>query len=243
MNYDSEKEAFERFSKVFPSNPALLLDTYDTVEGARTAASLKVAPSFVRLDSGDRYELSVKVRRILDEAGLKKTKIFVSGDLNEYILDDLTARAAPIDSFGVGTELVTSRDDPALQGIYKLVATTRKGETTYRVKTSEGKRTLPGAKQIYRAYSADGGILNDILALESENPPRGTKPLMTQVLKQGRLRQSLPNIEEIRGRAAKQVASLPVTFKALEGSEPAPVSLSRNLEELSESLWSKSGHT
>lgn len=94
MNYDSEQEAFDRFSKVFPSNPALLLDTYDTIEGAKKAATMKVAPSLVRLDSGDRYELSVRVRKILDDTGRKKTKIFVSGDLNEYILDDLTSRHA-----------------------------------------------------------------------------------------------------------------------------------------------------
>jgi nicotinate phosphoribosyltransferase len=243
MNYGSEKEAFERFSKVFPSNPALLIDTYDTVEGAKKAASLKVAPSVVRLDSGDRYELSVKVRRILDAAGFTKTKIFVSGDLNEFILDDLTARGAPIDGFGVGTELVTSRDDPALQGIYKLVATTRYGETTYRVKTSEGKRTLPGAKQIYRTYSDSGEILKDILALETEKPPRGADRIMSQVLKDGKLSHRLPSITAIRERAAKQVASLPARFKALEGSEPAPVTLSRKLEELSESLWSKPSHT
>ena len=243
MNYDSEKEAFERFSKVFPSNPALLLDTFDTLEGARTATTLKVTPSMVRLDSGDRYELSVKVRRILDEAGLQKTKIFVSGDLNEFVLDDLTARDAPIDGFGVGTELVTSRDDPALQGIYKLVATTRMGKTTYRVKTSEGKRTLPGAKQVYRIHSAGGEILEDILALETESPPRGAKPLIIQVLKNGRLVHALPNLESARDWAAKQIASLPERFKSLERSEPAPVRLSRKLEDLSEDLWSRPSHT
>ncbi len=107
MNYETEEEAFERFCHTFPSNPALLLDTYDTLQAAKKAIPLK--PSLVRLDSGDRYELSTKVRKILDDAGLKETKIFVSGDLNEIIIDDLTARDAPIDAFGVGTELVTSR--------------------------------------------------------------------------------------------------------------------------------------
>ena len=195
MNYDSELEAFERFCRVFRSNPAILLDTYDTIEGAKKAVSLKVAPSLVRLDSGDRYELSVKVRKILDDAGLNGTKIFVSGDLNEFVIDDLTSRGAPIDAFGVGTELVTSRDDPALQGIYKIVATTRKGKTTYHVKTSEGKRTIPGAKQIYRTYSQTREIQEDIITLEDEKGPKGSEPLLKKILDHGRLVYTLPGLK------------------------------------------------
>lgn len=243
MNYDSEQEAFEKFCKVFPSNPAVLLDTYDTIEGAKRAASMKVSPSLVRLDSGDRYDLSIKVRKILDEAGLKKTKIFVSGDLNEFVLDDLTSRRAPIDSFGVGTELVTSRDDPALQGIYKIVATRRKGRTIYRVKTSEGKRTIPGAKQVYRAYSKLHEIQRDTIALEDERPPAGAEPLLFKVLDHGRLVDDLPSIDKIRNRAMKDVARLPGKYKGLKGSERPPVKLSRKLEQLSESLWSNPNQT
>ena len=238
MNYDSEQEAFDRFSKVFPSNPALLLDTYDTIEGAKKAATMKVAPSLVRLDSGDRYELSVRVRKILDDAGRKKTKIFVSGDLNEYILDDLTSRGAPIDGFGVGTELVTSRDDPALQAIYKIVATRRDGKTMYRVKTSEGKRTLPGAKQVYRNYGESGEIHEDVIALEDEVPPGGTEPLLVKVMSHGRLVRAHPSLNKIRGIAMKDVGRLPARFKGLGSSEQPPVRLSQRLRELSESLWS-----
>jgi len=237
MNYDSEQEAFERFAKVFPSNPALLLDTYDTIESAKKAVSMKVAPSLVRLDSGDRYDLSVKVRQILDDAGFKATKIFVSGDLNEFVLDDLTSRGAPIDEFGVGTELVTSRDDPALQAIYKIVSTKRNARVTYRVKTSEGKRTTPGAKQVYRKYSETGEIQEDIIALEDEEPPRATEPLLTKVLDHGKLVHNLPTLSVIRERAMKDVARLPASYKALKGSEEPPTKLSRKLEELSESLW------
>jgi len=237
MNYDSEQEAFERFAKVFPSNPALLLDTYDTIEGAKKAASMKVAPSLVRLDSGDRYDLSVKVRQILDDAGFKGTKIFVSGDLNEFVLDDLTSRGAPIDGFGVGTELVTSRDDPALQAIYKIVSTKRNARVTYRVKTSEGKRTIPGAKQVYRKYSETGEIQEDIIALEDEEPPRVTEPLLTKVVDHGKLVHNLPTLSVIRERAMKDVARLPARYKVLKGSEEPPTKLSRKLEELSESLW------
>ncbi len=243
MNYDSELEAFERFCKVFPSNPALLLDTYDTVQGAKRATSLKVSPTLVRLDSGDRYDLSVKVRKILDDAGLKRTKIFVSGDLNEFALDDLTSRGAPIDSFGVGTELVTSRDDPALQGIYKIVETRRKGKTIYHVKTSEGKRTIPGAKQVYRRYSAAGEIQEDIIALEGEKAPEGTEPLLRKILEGGKLSYTIPSIDKIRARAMKDIARLPAKYKRLTGSEQPPIKMTEKLEQLSQSLWGHPNQT
>jgi nicotinate phosphoribosyltransferase len=237
MNYESEEEAFERFCKTFPSNPALLLDTYDTIKGAKKAVSVKPPPTLVRLDSGDRYELSVQVRKILDDAALKGTKIFASGDLNESTLYDLTSRQAPIDAFGVGTELVTSRDDPALQGIYKIVETRRNGALSFRVKTSEGKRTLPGAKQIYRRYDSSGLLEEDLLTLENEAPPRGGKALLLSTLQKGRLVRKLPGIHESRKKALSEVDKLPGKFKKLTSPEPAPVRLSAKLQSLSESLW------
>lgn len=243
MNYDSEEEAFERFCRVFPSNRSLLLDTYDTVEGAKKAVSFGLTPSLVRLDSGDRYDLSVKVRKILDDAGLKNTRIFVSGDLNEFVLDDLTSRGAPIDSFGVGTELVTSRDDPALSGIYKLVSLERNGKTIYRAKTSEGKRTIPGAKQIYRKYSENSQIQDDTLALDSEGPPADTVPLLTKVFDKGKLFCDLPSIDAIRDKTRKEVATLPTKYKSLTASEKPPVRLSPKLEQLTNSLWSTHNRT
>ena len=213
------------------------MDTYDTVEGAKKAVASGVNPTLVRLDSGDRYDLSKRVRKILDEAGLKDTKIFVSGDLNEYALDDLTSRGAPIDFFGVGTELVTSRDDPALSGIYKLVAVKREGKTVYRVKTSEGKRTFPGAKQIYRKYSQLGEIQEDVLALEKEEKPPGTVPLMIKVFDKGKIIYRQPALTEIQNRATEQVTALPGTFRNLNSSEKPPVKLSKELEKLTNSLW------
>lgn len=237
MNYDSEEEAFQRFCNVFPSNRSILLDTYDTVEGARKAVASGLAPSLVRLDSGDRYDLSIKVRKILDDAGLKDTKIFVSGDLNEFVLDDLTSRGAPIDSFGVGTELVTSRDDPALSGIYKLVSVRRDEKTIYRAKTSEGKRTIPGAKQIYRKYSQDDLIQEDTLCLEDEKPPDETIPLLTQILSKGKLVYNLPSINSLRDTTTKELESLPGKYKSLDKFEKPPVKLSRALQDLANSLW------
>jgi nicotinate phosphoribosyltransferase len=237
MNYESEEEAFERFCKAFPSNPALLLDTYDTIKAAKKAVLVRPPPSLVRLDSGDRYDLSIKVRKILDEAGLTRTKIFASGDLNEFILNDLTSKGAPIDTFGVGTELVTSRDDPALQAIYKIVETRRDGELSFRVKTSEGKRTTPGAKQIYRKYSKGGQIDEDILALEDEDEPPGWKPLLVKVMAHGKVVYDFPEIHEIRKKALSDVARLPAKYRGLSTSHPPPVRLSSRLQTLAESLW------
>jgi nicotinate phosphoribosyltransferase len=236
MNYETEEEAFNKFCRAFPSNPALLLDTYDTIKAVERAIPFK--PSLVRLDSGDRFGLSVKVRKILDEAGLKQTKIFVSGDLNEFIVDDLTSKGAPIDGFGVGTELVTSRDDPTLQGIYKIVETRRNGELRFRVKTSEGKRTLPGAKQIYRTYSPKGQM-KDVMALANENDIPPGEPLLIEVLNRGRSVYTFPRLSDVRKRALENISRLPSDFKNLNNSPPSPVVLSEQLQTLSESLWDK----
>ena len=238
MFFDSERESFERFCKVFPSSPAFLLDTYDTVEAARIVASMDVKPTLVRLDSGNRVLLSRKVRKILNDAGKDYTKIFVSGDLNEYVLDKMTKHKIPIDSFGVGTDLVTSRDDSALPGIYKLVAVEHHGQTILRAKTSTGKRTVPGSKQVYRQYDRQGMIIRDVIALASETPPRRMKPLLAEVMRGGHLTTTLPSLETIRKVAKEELDSLPNKYRRLRGSVKPPVRLSNNLERLTKSLWS-----
>jgi nicotinate phosphoribosyltransferase len=237
MSYDSEKEAFERFCKAFPQ-PSFLIDTYDSIRGLKNAISLKAKPTMVRLDSGNRLTLSRKVRKILDDAWLEKTKIFVSGDLNEFVLDDLTSKNAPIDMFGVGTELVTSRDDPALQGIYKLVSVRRQGETLYRAKTSEGKKTLPGAKQIYRQYARDGKIKEDVLSLETEEAARNSVGLLVKILSGGKLVYDMPNISDVQHFARKQLDTLPPKFKTLESRAKSPLRISAELSAITRSLWS-----
>ena len=237
MMFDSEREAFDRFCKVFPSSPAFLLDTYDTLEGARIVASMDVRPALVRLDSGNRVLLSRKVRKILNDAGMDRTKIFVSGDLNEYVLDKITKQKAPIDSFGVGTDLVTSRDDPALPGIYKLVAIKHRGRTMLRAKTSAGKRTIPGTKQVYRRYDRQGRIIRDLITLENETPPPRTKPLLTEVMRDGQLTITLPSLDRIREVRKNELESLPQKYRRLRGSVRPPVHLSRLLKQLTKSLW------
>jgi nicotinate phosphoribosyltransferase len=238
MTYDTEREAFERFQKIFPTNPAYLIDTYDTLEAARTIVSLGVKPSLVRLDSGDRYVLSRKVRRILDEGGMKDTKIFVSGDLNEYVLERLTARNPPIDYFGVGTDLVTSRDDPALPGIYKLVSLRRKGKTVFRAKTSTGKQTTPGAKQVHRRYKG-GKISEDLITLEDEQPSGDRKPLLTNIIRSGRVETVLPPLDRIREYARIELSTLPRSYRRLYGTVKPPMRLSPRLAEITRSLWKR----
>jgi nicotinate phosphoribosyltransferase len=240
MSYDSEEEAFEKFCRVIPE-PAFLVDTYDSIEGIKKVIATGQTASMIRLDSGNRLELSRKARKMLDRAGFKETRIFVSGDLNEYILNDLTSKDAPIDFFGVGTELVTSRDDPALQGIYKLVSMTRDGRDVYRAKTSEGKMTLPGPKQIHRKYNVKKQIREDILALQDERIPADARPLLIKMLANGSLVKELPDINEIREYAKQELRTLPSRFLRLKGSEPPPLKLSPKLQRLARSIWSKHG--
>jgi nicotinate phosphoribosyltransferase len=238
MTFDSEREAFLAYKKAFPDNMALLIDTYNTIEGAKTAVNLGVSPTLVRLDSGDLLDLSVKVRRILDTAGYKSTKIFASGDLNEYKIRDLIAKGAPIDSFGVGTELTTSREDPALPGIYKLVELRRGSETIPRVKLSPAKVTIPELKQIHRAYDSSGLIKEDIVAIDEEIfPDLVARPLLTKVIDKGRLAYSMPSLLETREYGKKQIDSLPQEFRDPAVVAEAPVRLSPRLSALCEELY------
>jgi len=238
MTFDSEREAFLAYKRAFPDNMALLIDTYDTIEGAKTAASLGVSPTLVRLDSGDLLDLSVRVRRILDEAGHKSTKIFASGDLNEYKIRDLVSKGAPIDSFGVGTELVTSREDPALPGIYKLVELRRGSHTIPRVKLSPAKVTIPELKQVFRAYNSSGLIEQDIIAISDEHFQNATThPLLTRVIDKGRIVYHFPSLSEAREFGGKQMQTLPREFRDPTVVAEAPVRLSPNLSALCEKLY------
>jgi len=238
MTFDSEREAFMAYRKAFPDNMALLIDTYNTIEGAKTAANLGTSPTLVRLDSGDLLDLSVKVRLILDEAGHEGTKIFASGDLNEYKIRDLVANGAPIDSFGVGTELTTSREDPALPGIYKLVELRRGSQSIPRVKLSPAKVTIPELKQVFRVYTGSGLIKEDIIAIDGEDPPGITaQRLLTKVIDDGRLVYKVPSLLDTREYARKQIETLPQEFKDLTTIAEAPVRLSPKLSALCEQLY------
>jgi nicotinate phosphoribosyltransferase len=150
MAYHDEEEAFRRFQQLFREHSVLLVDTYDTLGAIDKLINAGLRPAAVRLDSGDLYELSREVRRKLDAAGLKETRIFATSDLDEYVISELLARGAQVDAFGVGTSLATSKDAPSLGGVYKLVDVYSDDGPSYRAKLSGGKATYPGCKQVFR---------------------------------------------------------------------------------------------
>ena len=226
LAFPSELEAQRRLQELLGPNTIYIIDTYDTVEGARIAASLGRPLWGVRLDSGDLIELSRAVRCILDEAGLRDAKIMASGDLNEYKIQEIVAAGAPIDAFGVGTELATSADAPALGVVYKLV----QAGDRYTAKFSPDKVTLPGAKQIYRFPD------HDLVALADESlPVPGAEPLLRPVIFHGRLVEPLPDAKAARERAAESLGRLPEAHRGLDSAAPFPVEYSRMLSALIES--------
>ncbi len=235
MSFEREADAFLEFSKVFPEG-MLLVDTYDTLDAVRKIAKSGLETSGIRLDSGDLYALSVESRKILDEAGYRGTKIMASGDLNEYIVNDLVQRHAPIDVFGVGTELATSRDDPAMNGVYKLVAVKDPAENgsyriIYKLKTSPGKKTYAGPKQVFRFYE-DGLVNFDIIGLDNESFSDGI-PLMNMVMEKGVVKSRLPTLDEIKGFHASQMETLPLQFRKIDlVPEKFPVKYSDKLEKI-----------
>lgn len=229
MTHDSERAAFENYVATFPSASTLLIDTYDTVRGAeRAAAVARDKLAGVRLDSGDLGALSKQVRAVLDSAGCQAAKIVASGDLNEYKIRDLLAAGAPIDLFGVGTELVCSKDEPSLGGVYKIVQYERDGKVVPIAKFSAGKATYPGPHQVHRA--ADG----DTLALADEDIPPGAKGLLVPRLRAGETCQPAAAMEAAREHAMKQLHGLSSELLSLEPlKDRSPtVALSAKLQEL-----------
>ncbi|MCF6159214.1 MAG: nicotinate phosphoribosyltransferase [wastewater metagenome] len=228
MAFKNELESFYKFHEVFPDNTILLIDTYDTRTGAQHAAKIGSRLKSVRLDSGDLEQLSKEVRRFFDAEGLQHIKILASGDLNEYRIDRLVKHGAPIDFFGVGTEMVTSKDAPSLGGVYKLVEVERGTQYIPTLKFSKKKQTYPHKKQVYRITDIDGSYVKDIIGLKDEGI-EGT-PLLLPVIKNGTICYDLPAIHEIRHTASRNLSLLPEPFKQLTGAEIYPVIKSQKLE-------------
>src|SRR5262252_1847256 len=165
----------------------------------------------------------------LDEAGMRRTKIFASGDLNEFKIAELIAAGAPIDLFGVGTDLSTSRDAPALGGVYKLVEIEFDGRVSPKMKLSRDKATYPYRKQVWRATAGDGSFAGDVIARADEIDLPGA-PLLSIVMREGRLVAPAPRPQEMQERARRQLASLPESYKRLVDAQPYPVRYSDRLE-------------
>lgn len=175
--------------------------------------------------------LSRQVRRQLDSAGLKTTKIFASGDLDEFVMADLLARGAQIDAFGVGTALTTSEDAPAVGGVYKLVDLESEGEISYRAKFSLDKTTYPGRKQLFRFCNADGTFREDIIACGNEQF-QGGEPLLQCVMRNGSRISSFRDISSIQRHAIDQVQRIPAACTRLQNPEHYTVKFSQRLESL-----------
>jgi nicotinate phosphoribosyltransferase len=230
MSFESEEESFIQLQKLLGDSTIFLIDTYDTLKGAQLAASLGGPSWGVRLDSGDLLSLSREVRSILDSAGLQKAKIFATNDLDEYRIAELIGAGAPIDAFGVGTQLATSADAPALSAVYKLVELKGNGTTMYTAKFSADKTTLPGAKQIYRYPD------HDVVALGTECNSAKGEPLVRPVLIDGKPVESLPAAPKIRAYSQSVVASLPQELLSLQEVSPYRVDVSPHLTELAEGV-------
>jgi nicotinate phosphoribosyltransferase len=231
MSFANEEQSFRALQTLLGESTVFLLDTYDTLEGARLAARMGKPIWGVRLDSGDLVALSHQVRRILDNAGLPDAKIFATNDLDEHRIASFVRAGAPIDAFGVGTRLATSADAPSLSAVYKLVELRRGDEVSYTAKFSDDKSTLPGAKQIYRYPDRDVVAL----AIECNSDFQG-EPLLQPILCSGELVEDLPPIDQVQKRARAAVASLPPRLHSLEEAEPYTVEISRPLIELAEGL-------
>jgi nicotinate phosphoribosyltransferase len=226
MSFPSEVESFRHLQRLLGEQTIQLIDTYEPLQGARQAASLGRPLWAVRLDSGDFAALSRQVRAILDDAGLPDVKIMVSGDLDEYRIRDLVAGGAPIDSFGVGTQLATSADAPTMGAIYKMVEMDIHGIKRFTAKFSEDKASLPGAKQIFR------DVARDVVARSGECG-KG-EALLRPVLVGGRLVEPLPTLEQSRAGAAERLAKLSPALRELEMAELRAVIQSRELRMLVE---------
>lgn len=179
MYFNDEYEAFKNYAIKYPDTTVLLIDTYDVIHSGVPNA-IRVAKEVleplgkrlkgVRLDSGDLAYLSKKVRKMLDEAGLKDCKIIVSNSLDEYTIASLMMQGACIDSFGVGERLITAKSDPVFGAVYKIVAVEEEGRYKPRIKVSETveKITNPGRKRVYRVYCKEGNAIADLIAGENE---------------------------------------------------------------------------
>ena len=270
MNFKDEYTAFKAYADVYPENALLLVDTYDTLkQGVPNAIKVfnelkekGYKPKGIRLDSGDLAYLSKKAREMLDEAGFQNAIICASGDLDENSIYSLKNQGAEINSWGVGTKLITSADMPALGGVYKLAAIfDDNGKCIPKIKISENveKITNPGFKNIYRVYDKSTGKAEaDFIYLRDEEPIDTTKPLVLthpterwktitfdnyelrslqiDVIKGGKLVYDMPSLKEIKAYAEQELESFWDEYKRLDRPHIYKVDLSDKLYKLKKKM-------
>ncbi|MCR4580782.1 MAG: nicotinate phosphoribosyltransferase [Treponema sp.] len=268
MSHNSELEAFRQYAKIYPENTVFLIDTYDTLHsGIQNAITVgkelaEKGQSFgVRLDSGDISYLSREVRKLLDQAGFKNAKISVSNELTEEIISTLTASNAPIDSWGVGTNMVTGGTESSFTGVYKLAARfnaqSNMMQPTMKFSENPAKMTNPGVKNVWRLYDENGMAGADILALENEEILSGkeyryyhtmvdyrqfvftasrVEPLLKKRIENGkrtRPRESDSNqLKLSRATMERQLKSFDESYQRILNPHIYKVSLSENLKDL-----------
>ena len=236
--FDQETEAFQHFWDVFGEDSTLLVDTYDTLAGVQKALDLGEKIQGVRLDSGDLLSLAFKTRELLDQQGRPEVQIVASGNLNEEKIHSLILEDAPIDAYGVGTDLVVSADAPTCDLVYKLVEVVIEGKAQPRIKTSEGKETWPYRKQISRKIGKEG-FGGDLLSRSSEGSPQDREDIVSLLQKyvgNGQILADLPDIVQIQEYAREQLSLLPPALKLLHSSAEYPVKYSKELVEIQKEL-------
>ena len=272
QTFDSEYEAFKKYAELYPENCTLLVDTYNTLKSGVPNA-IKVfkeilipkgyKPGAIRIDSGDAAYLSKKARKLLDEAGLHETKIVISNSLDEYIIKDLLIQNAPIDSFGVGERLITSKTEPVFGGVYKIVAVEKEGQMIPKIKISNNieKITNPGSKQVYRLYDRDTKkAIADVITLAHEKiddtkpytifDPEHTwkrkeitnfiaRPLLAPIFLNGQFVYTSPTLEEIVTYSKEQIEMLWEEVLRFEKPHRYYVDLSKELWTLKTDLLEK----
>jgi len=262
QSFDNELEAFRAFAKIHPENTVLLVDTYDTLKTGVPNA-IRVAKEMekeghrlkaIRLDSGDLAYLSKNARKMLDEANLEYVKIIASNQLNEHVVKSLLKdQNAPIDAFGIGTELITGKSDAALDGVYKL--TGLNGRPKMKISENIEKVTLPCKKQVYRCFDSYGIFYRDAILLAEEKPETAThifhqlyperntkidhlqkEPLLQTVVKNGEIISEKKQADEIHHYLLKRAALLPEEHKRFISPHIYKVGISRKLMETRNTL-------
>ena len=268
MAWPGEEEAFRAFAEIYPDRSVFLIDTYDTLKSGIVNA-IKVGKTLaakgkkfgVRLDSGDIHYLSVEVRKKLDAAGLHNATISVSNELDESIIQTLTDAGAPVDVWGVGTQMVTGGGEAAFTGVYKLSARDDgKNALTATMKLSEnpGKTTNPGVKQVWRIKDTDGMLVADVLALDDPEEPDliekgntysfwhpaadyrhfrhslegNAEPLLKEKLKGGKALGNVTSLRDIQARLKKEIEFLDQSHKRILNPHIYKVSITERLRAL-----------
>jgi len=234
-SFENEEEAFRAFARTFPEDTVLLVDTYDTLAGARIAIDLGKEMALagkmlkgVRLDSGDIAALSRDVRKLLRDAGLDKVNILASGGFDEFKIRKVLGEGGDIDSFGVGTKMGVSADAPYLDMAYKLV---QYGGRPV-LKLSPGKETLASEKQVFRFNTSGGKLRRDVIGLRDDDI-EGGEALLEKVMSRGRENAKQPLLPQIQERFLEEFFRLDEKYRTLDKTEEEyPVELSPRLEDL-----------